>query len=232
MLEIAISVLNLIAMAIAIVAGIKFTLYLLKSNTQINRLLFLALACFFAGFMYDSIKLWAFFLFGSMDPTLDRLFFTLKVFLIFVAISALLRFMFIMDRQGGRPVKHESIIRFFYYGMVCFFTIFNIYFNEETPLDGGPLSLFQIHPITFLLLLVAYTPVLVFVVFKTIELSRKINQKTLAKLTLIFGILVILIVFERLVNITLYSSIFFPLFDSSLYGLLVDSSFIVILLCL
>ena len=232
MLEIAISVLNLIAIAIAFVAGVKFLRYILKSNTQINRLLFFALICFFLGFLYDSIRLEAFFLLGGVDPTLDKLFFCLKVFLIFVAISFLLRLLFIINRQGGRPLKHELIIRFFYYGMICFFTIFNVYFYEKIPLDSGTLYVFQIHPTTFLILLLTYTPIAVFVIFKTIELSRKINQKTLSKLTLIFGIVITLVVFERLVNITLYSSIFSSLFDSSLYGLLVDSSFVLIILSL
>lgn len=195
-----------------------------------------ALLCFFFGFMYDSIRLGVFFLSGGVDLTsnelfliLDRLFFCIKVFLVFVAISALLRLLFILNRQGGMPVKHESIIRFFYYGAVCFFTVFNIYFHEQIFLEGGPLYIFQIHPITFLILLVMYSPILVFAVFKTIAMSRKINQKTLAKLTLIFGFLIVLIVFERLVNITLYSSIFSSLFDSSLYGLLVDSSLLLVI---
>jgi len=232
MLEIAISVLSLITMAIALIAGIRFTRYVLKSNTQINRLLFFALLCFFYGFMYDSIRLWTYFLSGGINFTLDRLFFGFKVFFLFVAISALLRLIFIMNRQGGRPVKYESIIRLFYYGMTCFFTIFNIYFHEQNFLDSGTFYVFQIHPITIFILLITYIPVLIFVIFKTIELSRKVNQKTLAKLTLTFGILIILLVFERLANITLYSSVFSFLFDSSLYGFLVDSILILILLSL
>ena len=232
MLEIVISLIYLITMTIALLAGTPFMRYVLRSNTQINRLLFFALVCFFVGFMYDSIRLWAFALLGSIDPTVDKLFFCFKVFLIFVAISALLRLMFIMNRQGGRPVKRESIIRLFYYGMICFLTIFNIYFYEEIPLDSGTLYIFQIHPITLLILLVAYVPALIFVIFKTFELSRKINQKTLSKLTLIFGILIILIAFERLANVNFYSSVFSSLFHSSLYGLLADSLFILILLSL
>jgi hypothetical protein len=216
MLEIALSILIVITTIIAFFAAIKFIRYLLKSNNYINRLLFFAFFGFFFGFAYEFLRIISFIFLGDVNSTVDQFFFSFKIMLIFAAISALLEILFIIDRQGGAPVKHESALRYFYLGMLVFITVFNIYFYEKIPLDSGNIYMFQVHPITLLISLFTYTPMFLFVVLRTIKISRKIDDQKLGKLNLIFGTLICVLTFERCVNITLFlvfPSLIFLLFD-------------------
>jgi hypothetical protein len=130
------------------------------------------------------------------------------------------------------PINHESAIRYFYYGIAFFLIIFNVYFYEKIWLDGGVIYIFQIHPITFFTILITYGSLLIFVLFKIIKLSHNIYDKNLAHLNLFFGILVSLLTCERYTHLIMYSSTFSFIFGSSLYGLLIDFSIMLIMVLL
>jgi len=232
MLEIILTILLLTIVIIAILAVIKFTRYFLKSNTTLNRLLLFTFLCFVFGFAYDLARIGFFMLFGGIYSPLDQLCFNLKIFLLFMGVSSLLRIFFILCRQGGMPIHHESAIRYFYYGIAFFLIVFNVYFYEKIALDGGVIYIFQIHPITFFTILITYGLLLIFVIFKIIKLSHKIYDKNLAHLNLFFGILVSLLTCERYTHLIMYSSTFSFIFGSSLYGLLIDFSIMLIMVLL
>jgi len=229
MLEIVLLILIILITLIMFFAGVKFTRYFLKSNTLLNRLLFFAFLCFSFGFGYDFVRIGFLSYFGDILYSLDKLGFCLKIFFNCVTISTLLHIFLIITRQSGVPVKYESAVRYFYYGMVCFLTIFNIYFFDVVTLDSGNIYVFQIHPVTLLISLVAYIPAFIYIIFKIFKIAGKINDKSLAKLNLFFGFSVILLGFERCANNIIYSPIFSFIFGSSLYGLLIDFSIVFVM---
>ena len=231
MLETVLLIIMISIMVLILFAGVKFVRYFLKSNTYLNRLLFLAVLCFSFGFIYDFARIGSFIYFGDFNETLDKLGFCLKIFFNCVTISALLHVFFIITRQGGMPVKHESAIRYFYYGVVCLVTIFNIYFYDVVTLDSGNIKVFQISPLTMLICLALYLPLFVHILFRLLKITGKIDDKVLAKFNLFLGSAMIILGFERFANTLIYS----PLFSFvSLYGLVIDFSIVfvmAILLC-
>ncbi|MDD1779248.1 MAG: hypothetical protein LUQ65_13865 [Candidatus Helarchaeota archaeon] len=210
-------------------AGVKFTRYFLKSNTYLNRLLFLAVLCFSFGFIYDFARLVCLIYFGDLNIILDKLGFCLKIFLNCVTISTLLHIFFIITRQGGAPVKYESVVRYFYYGVVGFVTIFNVYFYNVVTLDSGSIYVFQIHPLTMLITLAVYLPLFIFILFRLLKITGKIDDKSLSKLNLFLGSAILILGFERFANTSIYSPGLNFIFGTSLYGLIIDFSVVFVM---
>lgn len=180
----------------------------LKSITQLNFALFIAFTSLGFGIFFDCIRTLFFMFSDSIWVYGDEVCYYLKIFLLFVGVSAILRIISLLNKQSGQKNRHETNIRYFYIAATVIISILNFYFHEKTnPVSSGFLMGFytyQISPYLYLLILILYIPLIIYLSFKIRVLLGNVKKQILKKEVLLLGLVIAALINERNLNIAAY----------------------------
>ena len=154
---------------------------LLKSRTEVNRLLLYSFVSLGFVLNYICIRILYYSILGQLIDHVDRYFYSLCFFLLLLNISTTIKMILALSKQSGRENKFEDFMRFLYITAAIIFASVNIFTTYPTSMDIYGHYLYQTNPMISLMVLVAYTPGIILLAYLTIDFLRKIKDKSVIK---------------------------------------------------
>lgn len=215
MLDVLIVSLILITLVLGSWQIITYAIRPLRHRTQINQLLFVAFVSIGFGILYDCFRTLSFmylgdiWIDGGIWSYLDRIFYFFKFFLLLMGVSAILRVIFILNRQSGQKVAKETPIRYLYIILTIVLSILNYYTPEKIPSNPGigfPQNFFtyQVNPYLYFLTLSFYLPLFFYMIIKIKAVLKVVKSRKLPNELIFFGIFVAALFNERNINLAAY----------------------------
>lgn len=187
----------------------KYIIIPLKYQTRINQLLLIAFVSLGFGAIYDSLRTFSFMFFGGVWADLDRVGYFLKIFLLFMGVSAALRIILVLNEQSGHKIgKKENFIRYFYIILTLVISIVNYYTYETTAevpfFRDSKFYAYQLDPYLYLFTVVFYIPFFFYLLYKIRPVLKVVKNKQIATQIIVLGILMAVLFNERNINIVGY----------------------------
>ena len=181
---------------------IRFLIQFLKHDMKLTRYLIVAIYSISFGILYDSSRVISFILFGFLDETTDRFFFALKFFLIFIAVAAMIRIVFILNRQSGHEIKYDALIRYAIMGAIGVISAINIFTFTPEPISGFPgFFTYRINELLFFSIIAVTIPFLIYIFMRLRIFVKEIREKAIRYQMIFLGVVFVVLILERLYNL-------------------------------
>ncbi|MFX1449691.1 MAG: hypothetical protein ACFFCM_02540 [Promethearchaeota archaeon] len=171
------------------------------------------LGIIFLGFIRVNMDIF----FGSTRINIDMIGFNLKIFLFFFGTSIFIQIIQIYSKQSGHLTKKDGLINTIYFILIPLISILNAYTFIKTNINEYGFYFCQIHPLVFLLILVIFSPLVPYAIFKVKEFEGEIkNKKTIKQSNLCISLLILI----EIINIM--GIISYLIFNNSIYILITN----------
>ncbi len=169
-------------------------------------LLLIYLICISFGIIYDSLRLFSFFLFNHLDYWIDRYGFVVKVFSTLISFSVMMRITFKFRELSGNEVKYANFMRGFYVIALLSLSFLNaITFYPQIYFELG-LYVYMVDPMLLYVIYPLYSLLLLFLVITGKEIFKYIRNNKIRKKLIILSSIVASLLIGRLLALGLIQS--------------------------
>ena len=201
-------ILAIFIMAIMILCIVSFSTLWVKNQTRVNGLIVWYFGLFAGAIMLDCIRVVVIFGFGEYYPELDNVAYVAKIIAIFIAFTLVSEIHITLSEYIGYPQKHISLLRYYLMAIAAICASSSVYWYYTTAPDAFGFYVYQLYPILYLAIFLAYLPVAVVIFFRNLYILRSVTKKSIYNNLLIFTILSFVLVGERGYNIGAYSLLY------------------------
>ena len=191
---------------------IRFFLHYMTHKIELNRLTLIILVCLGFGILYDCLRSIGFLVFGGFTEIIDLTACFMKIFLLLVGLSAVIRLLIIENKQSGNEIKHESYIRLYYYVATGILTVLAGLTLIEVPVSGLTFHVHQIPFFVSFLIILCYVPAII-VIGLHYTSQREITNQKLSRQSILLGVFMIIMASERILS---FGNFFVPFYTITL----------------
>ena len=190
---------------------IRLSILFLRQQISITRLFIGAYYCFGFVILWECYRILYFVFTKSVDVPFDRFAFALNFFLIIFAVSLISQATMIGSKQSGHRISHDTFIKNIYFVAAIIFAILNGYTYYQSELNAFGFYTYQVNTTLTIIIIIVYTPLLIFMIIKNIITLKEIRNKILLIQISILSSLFVIMIVERFLILTLYNFLLSPL---------------------